>query len=63
MAQAGQYGKLIISEILCFIQNEILTTPKDVIVEKCVKFYSQEEVEFEKKGVKEKKEEEEAKCN
>ena len=45
---AGLNGKLIISEVLCFIQNQINSTAKNDIIATCVKFYSSEEIEFEK---------------
>ena len=41
-------GKLIVSEMLCFIQNQILSTPKNVIIDTCTKFYASEEIKFEK---------------
>ena len=45
---ASVNGKLIISEILCFLQNEIKSKSKDDIITSCTKFYSNEEIEFEK---------------
>ena len=40
----GKDEKLVVNELLFYIQNKIHATPKDAIVESCVKFYTIDEI-------------------
>ena len=39
-----QNEKLVVNELLFYLQNKIRVTPKDAIVESCVKFYTIDEI-------------------
>ena len=48
MTAVQENDGVFISEMLFYVQNMLATTPKNIIVENCVKFYSAEEISKEK---------------
>ena len=48
MTPIRENDRVFISEMLFFVKNKLATTPKNVIIENCVKFYSVEEISTEK---------------
>ena len=41
---ASSNDDIIVNELLFYIRNKIHSTPKDAVIDSCIRFYSQEEV-------------------
>ena len=48
MTPIRENDRVFISEMLFYIRNKLATTPKNIIIENCVRFYSVEEISSEK---------------
>ena len=48
MTAVREDERVFISEMLFFVQNKLSSTPKNIIIESCVKFYSVDEISKEK---------------
>ena len=48
MTLIRENDRVFVSEMLFYIKNKLATTPKNVIIDACVKFYSVEEISNEK---------------